>query len=92
MQKTILMTRAKGYEKEFASRKRRWTVDMWKRVVFLDECTIQYNPNPTGYQIRIQEGAEIEDRNLAANYQSGWNPGRVRALTWKVHAMAESHR
>jgi transposase len=44
---------------------------MWKRVVFLDECTIEYNPNSAGHQIRIREGAELEDHNLAPNYKSG---------------------
>jgi transposase len=61
----------KEKRKQFACRRRTWNVDQWKKVVFVDESTIEYNPNPVGERIRIRPGHELDESNLQASFKSG---------------------
>jgi len=61
----------KAKRKEFANRRQRWNLNQWKKVVFVDESTIEYNPNPIGEKIRIRPGHELDESNLQASFKSG---------------------
>ena len=60
----------KEKRKEFARVRRNWT-RAWKWVVFVDEATIEYDPNPVGRKVRLRPGEELEERNLKPSFKSG---------------------
>jgi hypothetical protein len=50
---------------EFGRRSRNWKA-VWNWVVFVDEATIVYDPNPTGRKVRVRLGKELEEKKLKA--------------------------
>jgi transposase len=60
----------KEKRKEFARRRRNWR-GIWNWVVFVDEATIIYDPNPAGRKVRIRPGEELEEKNLKPSFKSG---------------------
>jgi len=40
-------------------------------VVFVDEATLIYDPNPAGRKVRVQPGEELEEKSLKASFKSG---------------------
>jgi len=74
----LLMPRRKPFwrngQKEkrnkFARRRRNWS-RAWNWVVFVDEATIIYDPNPAGRKVRVQPGEEPEEKNLKSSFKSG---------------------
>jgi len=74
----LLMPRKKPFwrngqkekRKEFARRRRNWR-RAWNWVVFVDEATIIYDPNPAGRKVRVRPGEELEEKNLKPSFKSG---------------------
>ena len=60
----------KDKRKVFARMRRNWT-RAWKWVVFVDEATIEYDPNPVGRKVRLRAGEELEEKNLKPSFKSG---------------------
>jgi hypothetical protein len=44
---------------------------VWGRVVFIDEATIEYNPNSSGKKVRVCSGEELEGKNLKLTFKYG---------------------
>ena len=43
----------------------------WWKTVFVDECTIEYDPCPAGKKVRVREGEELYEKNLKPSFKSG---------------------
>ena len=54
----------------FARQRRNWA-RAWKWVVFVDEATIEYDPNPVGRKVRLRVGEELAAKNLRPSFKSG---------------------
>src|SRR5205807_6592080 len=54
----------KEKRKDFCFRRRRWEKSAWWKVIFIDECTIEYNPCPAGKKVRVRYGEELAEKNL----------------------------
>ena len=57
--------RQKRKRVEFANRRKNWGESEWGRVVFVDEATFEYDPNPKGLKIRARPGEELEEIHRA---------------------------
>jgi len=60
----------KEKRKEFARVRRNWR-RAWKWVVFVDEATIEYDPNLVCKKVRLRPGEELEEKNLKPSFKSG---------------------
>jgi transposase len=60
----------KEKRKGFGRARRNWT-RAWKWVVFVDEATIEYDPNPVGKKVRLRSGEELAEKNLKPSFKSG---------------------
>jgi len=60
----------KEKRKGFARRRRNWR-RAWNWVVFVDEATIIYDPNPAGRKVRVSPGEELEEKRLKHSLKSG---------------------
>jgi len=72
----------KEKRRKFAKRRRNWK-GAWNRVVFVDEATIVYDPNPTGRKVRVRPGEELEEKNLKPSFKSGRTSIEVYAAMMK---------
>ena len=39
--------------------------------MFIDECTVQYDPCPAGKKVRVRPGEELAEKNLKPSFKSG---------------------
>jgi hypothetical protein len=46
---------------------------MWSKRVFIDECTIEYNPSPARKKVSVPAGEEQAQKNLKPSFKSGQN-------------------
>jgi hypothetical protein len=46
---------------------------MWWKIVFIDECTIEYDPSPAGKKVSVPAGEELAQKNLKPSFKSGRN-------------------
>jgi hypothetical protein len=52
----------------FVNRQLRWARE-WGRVVFIDEATIEYNPNHSGKKVHICPGQVLDNKNLKLTFK-----------------------
>ena len=61
----------KEKRKDFCFRRRLWKKEAWWKVVFVDECSIEYDPFPAGKRVRVREGEKLFEKNLKPSFKSG---------------------
>jgi hypothetical protein len=54
---------------------------MWWKIVFIDECTIEYDPCPARKKVRVRAGEELAEKNLKPSFKSGTRRTNIGLFT-----------
>jgi transposase len=79
--KPFLRKEQKQKRLEWCRRRRSWGLEEWRKIVWLDEATVQYVPYQAGRKVRIHPGEELKDENLQPSFKSG----RISVGCWAAY-------